>query len=119
MEADRGLHDLIARSCGSERLRTELQRYWTLIDAVRMSLGHRYEARELAVREHLAIIEALRGGSAPVAAEAMTRHIRQTAEAAVNLMFGIPAPRNHAANHDPNPHRRAPRGATVNRKTKG
>jgi DNA-binding GntR family transcriptional regulator len=115
MEADRGLHDLIARSCGSERLRTELQRYWTLIDAVRMSLGHRYEAREQAIREHLAIIEALQGGDAQAAADAMTRHIRQTAEAAVNLMFGVPAPANGAGSHD-----RGNRGKkTVNRKTKG
>ncbi len=116
MAADRGLHDLIARSCGSERLRTELQRYWTLIDAVRMSLGHRYEARDQAVREHLAIIAALRGGHAPAAAEAMTRHIQQTAEAAVKLMFGLPAPRNDAENL--NHRRRAPRAAAV-RKTKG
>jgi len=120
MEADRSLHDLIARSCGSERLRTELQRYWTLIDALRMSLGHRYEAREQAVREHLSIIEALRGGNAHVAAEAMTRHIRQTAEAAVNLMFGIPAPRHDAQNHNGNHHSRARRGeAAVHRRTKG
>jgi DNA-binding GntR family transcriptional regulator len=120
MDADRGLHDLIARSCGSERLRTELQRYWTLIDAVRMSLGHRYESREQAVREHLNIIAALRTGNAQAAAGAMTRHIRQTAEAAVNLMFGIPAPRNNAGNHSQNNHRRAQRGVTaVVRKTKG
>jgi DNA-binding GntR family transcriptional regulator len=120
MDADRNLHDLIARSCGSERLRTELQRYWTLIDAVRMSLGHRYEAREQAVREHLAIIEALRGSNAQAAADAMTRHIRQTAEAAVNLMFGIPAPQNGADHHNRNHHRSAKRGAAaVARKTKG
>ena len=120
MDADRSLHDLIARSCGSDRLRAELQRYWTLIDAVRMSLGHRYEAREQAVREQLRIIEALRSGDAQAAAEAMTRHIRQTAEAAVNLMFGIPAPRNDAQNQKWNHHPRAQRGeAAVHRRTKG
>jgi hypothetical protein len=85
-----------------------------------MSLGHRYEAREQAVREHLNIIAALRTGNAQAAADAMTRHIRQTAEAAVNLMFGIPAPRNNAGNHSQNNHRRAQRGVTaVVRKTKG
>jgi DNA-binding GntR family transcriptional regulator len=119
MDADRNLHDLIARSCGSERLHAELRRYWTLIDAVRMSLGHRYEAREQAVREHLAIIAALRTGNALAAADAMARHIRQTAEAAVNLMFGIPAPINGAGHHDSNHHRGTKRGAAFARKTKG
>jgi DNA-binding GntR family transcriptional regulator len=87
MEVDRHLHDLIARSCGSERLHTELDRYWMLIDAVRESLGHRYEARELALREHLKIMDALRRGAPEAAAKAMARHIRQTADAAVDLMF--------------------------------
>jgi DNA-binding GntR family transcriptional regulator len=120
MEADRSLHDLIARSCGSERLRTELQRYWTLIDAVRMSLGHRYEAREQALREHLTIIAALRSGDAQAAADAMTRHIRQTAEAAVNLMFGVASASDSADTHGRNNNRRGKRGqAAVERKTKG
>jgi DNA-binding GntR family transcriptional regulator len=120
MEADRNLHDLIARSCGSERLRTEIQRYWTLIDAVRMSLGHRYEAREQAIREHLTIVDALQHGNAQAAAEAMNRHIQQTAEAAVNLMFGISAPRNEMDNNDRNHLRRGKRGAvTETQKAKG
>jgi DNA-binding GntR family transcriptional regulator len=120
MDADRGLHDLIASSCGSERLRTEIQRYWTLIDAVRMSLGHRYEARELAVREHLAIIAALRGDNPQAAADAMARHIRHTAEAAVNLMFGLTAHPDEPVAHTRNHHRRNLRGVTATtRKTKG
>jgi DNA-binding GntR family transcriptional regulator len=87
IEVDRHLHDLVARSCGSERLHTELDRYWTLIDAVRESLGHRYEAREVALREHLRIIESLRRGDTEAAATAMARHVHQTADAAVALMF--------------------------------
>lgn len=87
IEVDRRLHDLVANSCGSERLHTELERYWTLIDAVRESLGHRYEAREVALREHLEIIAALRHGRAETAATAMARHVHQTADAAVALMF--------------------------------
>jgi DNA-binding GntR family transcriptional regulator len=120
MEADRSLHDLIARSCGSERLRTEIQRYWTLIDAVRMSLGHRYEAREQAIREHLTIVEALQQGNAQSAADAMTRHIHQTAEAAVNLMFGVSAPRSSVDETDRILSRRSKRGAAIEtQKTKG
>lgn len=87
IEVDRQLHDLIAHSCGSARLATEIERYWTLIDAVRESLGHRYEAREVALREHLKILEALKHGDVETAAAGMARHVRQTADAAVALMF--------------------------------
>ena len=84
-----------------------------------MSLGHRYEAREQAVREHLAIIAALRDGDAQAAAEAMTRHIRQTAEAAVNLMFGIRRAAERRGRSRPEPSPPRPRGSGSRRKTKG
>ncbi len=80
-DIDTRLHDLIAESCGNAFLAREIGRLKTLFRAFRDIAWERDEEkndfRRLAQEsgEHLAIVEALRAGSAKEAKLAMSRHI--------------------------------------------
>jgi DNA-binding GntR family transcriptional regulator len=78
---DNRLHDLIAASCGNPFLRDELERlkllYRFLRDVAYDQEGplNNYFRKDLAAREHLAIVEALMAGDRRRAVRAMSRHI--------------------------------------------
>lgn len=104
--SDTRLHDLIAESCGSARLRAEIDRYLTLIRAVR-DVSRQRDARTHYARtddapEHLAILQALQVGDADGAAQAMDRHVRSVARTLEAVMFPAPArPRTTARKAPP------------------
>jgi DNA-binding GntR family transcriptional regulator len=78
---DNRLHDLIAASCGNPFLRGELERLKLLYRFLRdvayeqEGLLNNYFRKDLAAREHLAIVEALLAGDKRLAVRAMSRHI--------------------------------------------
>ena len=84
--ADQLLHELIAQGCGNQRLAAELARHNQLLQAVREAVGNLREAQVAAVREHLAILKALRAENAEQAEEAMRRHIRSAAAHAIDAL---------------------------------
>lgn len=87
MATDRQLHELIAADCGSARLADEIRRYNLLVQAGRDIVGNQRHAQEQAMRDHLAIIDALLDGDAERAAVAMASHIDSTAAVVESLMF--------------------------------
>jgi DNA-binding GntR family transcriptional regulator len=78
---DNRLHDLIAASCGNPFLRDELERlkllYRFFRDVAYDQEGplNNYFRKDLAAREHLAIVEALMAGDLRRAVRAMSRHV--------------------------------------------
>jgi DNA-binding GntR family transcriptional regulator len=81
---DRELHGTIAAAAGNRRLAAEIGRYGDLVQAVREIVGaDGPEIHQATAREHLAILSALRSGSAPDAEEAMRRHLIQAGASAV------------------------------------
>ncbi len=87
MKSDRDLHDLVAKHCGSQRLAEEIKRYNTLIQCIRDVVGNQSSAQQRALTEHLEIIEPLVKGDAQSAADAMSRHIRHTANRIEAALF--------------------------------
>jgi len=87
MALDRRLHDLIASRCGSVRLAAELSRYDILVQTVREVVGSNRTAQERALREHIAIVEALDANHPDRAAAAMAEHITNSKQAAASVMF--------------------------------
>jgi DNA-binding GntR family transcriptional regulator len=78
--ADNWLHGMIAESCGSLRLKTEIGRYLGLFRALRDVLHARDAGSNYAISndtlEHLEIVRPLAALDAEGAAQAMDRHIR-------------------------------------------
>ncbi len=87
MDSDRQLHDLVATRCGNVRLTQEVQRYSTLMQAIREVVGDRRQAQERAVGEHLNVVDALLDEDPDRAAQAMAIHIENTAEVVTNTLF--------------------------------
>ncbi len=88
MLADRSLHALISENCGNTRLREDIRRYDTLVQALRDVVGNRRRAIDEAVKEHMAIVDAMFDGDAEAAARAMAIHIDRAAQWAEAAMFG-------------------------------
>lgn len=95
MIADRNLHQMIVRSCGSNRLADEIRRYDTLTQVIRHIIGNRKDAQFPALQEHLAILDALLSHDLCVAMGEMAKHIDHAAKVAVEALFGD----GHMANH--------------------
>jgi DNA-binding GntR family transcriptional regulator len=94
--ADTRLHGLIADSCGSTRLREEVNRYLTLFRTLR-DVSHERDAgtnysHSNDVPEHLEILHALIAQDPEAAAEAMDRHIRSAARNLEQVVFATPLP---------------------------
>jgi DNA-binding GntR family transcriptional regulator len=87
MSTDRQLHDMIATHCGSMRLADEIRRYNLLVQAGREIVGNRRHAQEVAMKDHLAILEALLAENPAAAAQAMGDHIDRTAEMVCGIIF--------------------------------
>jgi DNA-binding GntR family transcriptional regulator len=95
-DLDTRLHGLIARSCGSDRLGAEINRYLDLFRTLRDVSHHRDSgtnySRSNDLPEHLEIVRALHAGDADEAARAMDRHIRSAARSLEEVVFGGPVP---------------------------
>jgi DNA-binding GntR family transcriptional regulator len=87
MALDRRLHQLIVFHCGDTRLADEVGRYNSLVQTIREIVGNRRHVQQCALEEHLPIIDALLVLDAEGAAAAMERHINNTAESVVTVMF--------------------------------
>ncbi len=81
--ADRNLHDMIAAACGNERLSGEIDRYGKLVQVIRETVGNQRDAQAAATADHIEILKALIANRPTAAAEAMRRHLRGAADAAV------------------------------------
>lgn len=89
---DSALHELVALSCGNERLADEIGRYRVLFRTLRDARHQQRQAkadfRQMDENaEHLAVVEALLADDGPKAAAAMTRHIDSAAEALERDLF--------------------------------
>ncbi len=84
-EWDDYLHELIYRTCGSERLSHEINRYRVLYRTLRQVRHSKrqnvkdYQQMEENA-EHLTIVQALAAGKPEKAAQAMNEHLQQSAE---------------------------------------
>ncbi len=85
-QLDEAIHRAIADACGNRRLAHEIERYATLVRAVRATVGERMPVQELTIREHLAILQPLRDNAPELAAEAMRQHLCQAEESAVRAI---------------------------------
>jgi DNA-binding GntR family transcriptional regulator len=91
--ADSRLHGLIAASCDSTRLHSEIGRYVTLWRTLR-DVSHQLNTRTTyahaidALSEHSAIVRALLMSDEEGAVQVMDRHIRSSIEVLEEIMFG-------------------------------
>ena len=88
MAADRKLHALIARYCGSRRLEEEIGRYNLLMQCIRDVVGNYCHAQDKGLCEHLNIVDALLANHPELAAQAMQAHVLSTAESVKAARFG-------------------------------
>jgi DNA-binding GntR family transcriptional regulator len=87
LSLDERFHELIARNCGSVRLAEEIGRYRTLIQSIRAAVGNRARAQEVAIVEHLKVIDHLLSHDSASAGRAMAEHIQRGTQAAVDALF--------------------------------
>lgn len=85
---DSRLHETIVRHSGNNRLAEEVATYGTLIQIVRETVGNARRMQEQAIGEHLDILDALLRNRPDSAADAMRRHIRSAARAAMESLEG-------------------------------
>lgn len=88
---DNRLHFLIASSCGSRRLGSEIERYLTLFRTLR-DVSHSRDAatnysRSDDIGEHLAILDRLLDRDAAGAADSMDEHICSSTRTIENVLF--------------------------------
>lgn len=84
---DESLHALIAVSCGNQRLKEEISRYRSLLACIRRAVADHHYPFQVALPEHLAIIESLLRGQPEAAAKAMTDHILSSAKVCSEVLF--------------------------------
>ncbi len=87
VRVDVALHDLIAENCDSPRLCHEIDRYKELMVCVRESVGNERSVQQIAMEEHLAIVDHLLAGRTGAAADAMSHHLEHTADLVAALLF--------------------------------
>jgi len=87
MALDRELHSQVAGHCGDARLADEVSRYDGLVQTIREIVGNQRLQQRRALEEHLAIIEAFLADDAKKAGDAMARHVDNTAESVLAIMF--------------------------------
>jgi DNA-binding GntR family transcriptional regulator len=94
--ADTRLHGLIAGSCGSRRLKAEIDRYATLWRTLR-DVSQRLDVESsqahavAMLAEHQEIARVLRTARPDAAARVMDRHIRSAGDILEVVLFGAPA----------------------------
>lgn len=87
VRVDVALHDLIAENCASPRLCHEIGRYKELMVCVREIVRNERSVQQIAMEEHVAIVEHLLADQADQAAGAMSRHLEHTASLVAALLF--------------------------------
>jgi DNA-binding GntR family transcriptional regulator len=87
MASDRQFHELIAASCGSERLAREIRRYDTLVQALRDATFQKVHAQKYTTDEHFGIIDALLADDAETACTKMAHHIDHAADSMEAALF--------------------------------
>jgi DNA-binding GntR family transcriptional regulator len=85
--SDDNFHTSIASSCGNQRLKEEIFRYRSLLTSIRRAVADHHYPFDLALPEHLAVIEALLNHQPDEAAGAMNRHILSSAKICSDLLF--------------------------------
>lgn len=85
--SDDQFHSSIASACGNQRLKEEIFRYRSLLTSIRRAVADHHYPFDLALPEHLAVIEALGNNQPAGAAAAMTRHILSSAKVCSDLLF--------------------------------
>jgi DNA-binding GntR family transcriptional regulator len=83
LELDQKFHELIATSCGSERLCAEIKRYWTLARSIGEAVGNASHTQERSMTEHARVMDAILAHKNEEAAQAMADHIDRGLEAAL------------------------------------
>jgi DNA-binding GntR family transcriptional regulator len=94
LKTDDGIHLLIASSCGNQRLKEEILRYRSLMMCIRRAISQHNFPFELALPEHLAIIDALLHQQPEEAAKAMANHIFNAAKIDSDLLFSEMKPKD-------------------------
>ncbi|HEX3624685.1 MAG TPA: GntR family transcriptional regulator [Verrucomicrobiae bacterium] len=85
--SDDNFHSSIASFCGNQRLKEEIFRYRSLLTSIRRAVADHHYPFDLALPEHLAVIEALLNHKPDEAAQAMNRHILSSAKICSDLLF--------------------------------
>jgi DNA-binding GntR family transcriptional regulator len=85
--SDDNFHSSIASFCGNQRLKEEIFRYRSLLTSIRRAVADHHYPFDLALPEHLAVIEALLNHQPDEAARAMNRHILSSAKICSDLLF--------------------------------
>ncbi|HEV2320454.1 MAG TPA: GntR family transcriptional regulator [Verrucomicrobiae bacterium] len=85
--SDDNFHSSIARACGNQRLKEEIFRYRSLLTSIRRAVADHHYPFDLALPEHLAVIEALLKHEPDEAARAMNHHILSSAKICSDLLF--------------------------------
>lgn len=84
---DDKFHTLIASFCGNQRLKEEIFRYRSLLTCIRRAVADHHYPFDVALPEHLAVIEALLRQKPEEAASAMTAHILNSAKICSEVLF--------------------------------
>ncbi|HEV2455759.1 MAG TPA: GntR family transcriptional regulator [Verrucomicrobiae bacterium] len=87
VSSDDNFHSSIASSCGNQRLKEEIFRYRSLLTSIRRAVADHHYPFDLALPEHLAVIDALLKHKPDEAAKAMNRHILSSAKVCSDLLF--------------------------------
>lgn len=82
-QLDRQIHSAIAEDCGNHMLTHDIQRFTTLVQAIRMTVGARIHVQQKTTEEHLEVLTAMSEGDANAAADAMRSHLENAEESAV------------------------------------
>ena len=84
---DDKFHTLVASFCGNQRLKEEIFRYRSLLTCIRRAVADHHYPFDVALPEHLAVIEALSSKKPNEAAKAMTAHILNSAKICSQVLF--------------------------------
>jgi len=84
---DDNFHSSVASFCGNQRLKEEIFRYRSLLTSIRRAVADHHYPFDLALPEHVAVIEALSNHQPDEAAQAMNRHILSSAKICSDLLF--------------------------------
>lgn len=87
LATDMAIHQAIAAGCGNVRLAEEIRRYDTLVNTIAEVVGNCLEVQNRAIGEHLTLLEGLLSQNPDAAADAMARHINNTARDLDAIMF--------------------------------
>ncbi|MEZ5323487.1 MAG: GntR family transcriptional regulator [Verrucomicrobiales bacterium] len=79
---DERIHSVIAHNCGNHTLCHEIERYSTLVQAIRRVVGRNLPVQRITSEQHLEILTAIRDRNRRRASQAMHRHLQQAEESA-------------------------------------